>query len=473
MNRVSLAAILICLVLPSHLLGQGVELVNFFQDFTETQGANGISYVGLPSELGDNPPPLTFNAGVAFANGNQTFDGPGFFGPGGFPHVQQELSREFLALHPTQSRGVSIQYTIETTGSIRVSCDFARANDFQNAGDGVSVGIYLNDLSTPVFETSISSDHSVDATVDGDVFAGTGSVSYDQTICVQENDVLLFAVFAGDNSDAGFDITAFRGTVSSVPETMVLSELVNFFEDFSETQGDNGITYAGLPSLSGDISPLLISNPGVAFANGNQSFDGPGHFGPGGFPHVQQELSREFLALHPNSSNGTSIQYTVETTGCIRVSCDFARANDFQNAGDGVSVGIFLNDLDTPIFEASISSDHEVDATVGGDVFAGTGSVSFDETINVQENDLLLFAVFAGENTEAGFDVTAFRGTISAVTELILGDVNQDGVVDFSDIPAFIAVLQAGTFLEEADTNSDGEVNFADIPVFIAILSAS
>ena len=106
-------------------------------------------------------------------------------------------------------------------------------------------------------------------------------------------------------------------------------------------------------------------------------------------------------------------------------------------------------------------------------MFAGTGSVSFDETINVQENDLLLFAVFAGENTEAGFDVTAFRGTISAVTELILGDVNQDGVVDFSDIPAFIAVLQAGTFLEEADTNSDGEVNFADIPVFIAILSAS
>ena len=250
-------------------------------------------------------------------------------------------------------------------------------------------------------------------------------------------------------------------------------ELVNFFQDFTETQGANGISYVGLPSELGDNPPPLTFNAGVAFANGNQTFDGPGFFGPGGFPHVQQELSREFLALHPNSINGTSIQYTVETTGCIRVSCDFARANDFQNAGDGVSVGIFLNDLDTPIFEASISSDHEVDATVGGDVFAGTGSVSFDETINVQENDLLLFAVFAGENTEAGFDVTAFRGTISAVTELILGDVNQDGVVDFSDIPAFIAVLQAGTFLEEADTNSDGEVNFADIPVFIAILSAS
>ena len=57
--------------------------------------------------------------------------------------------------------------------------------------------------------------------------------------------------------------------------------------------------------------------------------------------------------------------------------------------------------------------------------------------------------------------------------DTILGDVDQDGDVDFSDIPAFIAVLQAGTFLEEADCNLDGEVNFADIPVFIAILIAN
>ena len=387
--------------------------------------------------------------------------------------MQQEFSREFLALHPGAGNGVSIQYAIETAGTIQVSGDFARANDFRFSGDGVSVGVYLNDLDTPVFESSISSDNIVDATATGDVFAGSGTVSFDQTICVQENDIILFAVFAGDNADAGFDVTAFRGTISLVADTTTSPELVNFFQDFSNIQGTNGITFSGLPDDSNSSAPALLFNAGVAFTNGTQTFDGPGFFGPGGLPHVQQESSREFLALHPSPANGVSVQYLIEATECIRISCEFARANDFRLAGDGVNVGIYLNDLDTPVFESTISSDHEVDASIGGDVFAGTGSVSFDQSIFLQEDDILLFAVFAGDNADAGFDITAFRGTISAVQELILGDTNLNGVVDFSDIPSFIDVLISGTFLEEADTNLDGEVTFADIPPFIDILVAS
>ena len=54
----------------------------------------------------------------------------------------------------------------------------------------------------------------------------------------------------------------------------------------------------------------------------------------------------------------------------------------------------------------------------------------------------------------------------------LLGDVNGDGVVDFSDIPSFISVLQSGDFLDEADINGDGRVDFADIPFFIDLLIA-
>ena len=54
----------------------------------------------------------------------------------------------------------------------------------------------------------------------------------------------------------------------------------------------------------------------------------------------------------------------------------------------------------------------------------------------------------------------------------LLGDVNQDGVIDFGDIPAFIAILQAGDFLDEADINGDGMVDFSDIPLFIELLIA-
>jgi agarase len=49
----------------------------------------------------------------------------------------------------------------------------------------------------------------------------------------------------------------------------------------------------------------------------------------------------------------------------------------------------------------------------------------------------------------------------------LLGDVNQDTVVDFSDIPPFIAILIAGDYQTEADVNEDGSVTFSDIGPFI------
>ena len=54
----------------------------------------------------------------------------------------------------------------------------------------------------------------------------------------------------------------------------------------------------------------------------------------------------------------------------------------------------------------------------------------------------------------------------------LLGDTNQDGVVDFADIPSFISILQDGGFLDEADINGDGVVDFADISFFIELLIA-
>ena len=55
--------------------------------------------------------------------------------------------------------------------------------------------------------------------------------------------------------------------------------------------------------------------------------------------------------------------------------------------------------------------------------------------------------------------------------DTILGDVNQDGVVNFLDISLFISVLSSGEFQAEADCNEDGEVSFLDIAPFIEILA--
>jgi beta-glucanase (GH16 family) len=59
---------------------------------------------------------------------------------------------------------------------------------------------------------------------------------------------------------------------------------------------------------------------------------------------------------------------------------------------------------------------------------------------------------------------------VNASDTVLLGDVNLDGMVDFSDISAFIALLMSGGYQAEADINEDGFVNFGDIPPFIAIL---
>ena len=60
---------------------------------------------------------------------------------------------------------------------------------------------------------------------------------------------------------------------------------------------------------------------------------------------------------------------------------------------------------------------------------------------------------------------------ISVTAEILLGDVNLDGVVDFLDIPPFIAILSSGEFQAEADCDGSGSVDFLDISPFVAILS--
>ena len=60
----------------------------------------------------------------------------------------------------------------------------------------------------------------------------------------------------------------------------------------------------------------------------------------------------------------------------------------------------------------------------------------------------------------------------AAVPDVLKGDVDMDGGVDFADIPPFIAVLQSGVFQAEADADCSTIVDFSDIPAFIAILQA-
>lgn len=63
--------------------------------------------------------------------------------------------------------------------------------------------------------------------------------------------------------------------------------------------------------------------------------------------------------------------------------------------------------------------------------------------------------------------------SFTSAPEIILGDCNIDGEVNFLDIAPFIenGLLASSTYLAQADCNEDGEVTFLDIAALIAILS--
>lgn len=75
-----------------------------------------------------------------------------------------------------------------------------------------------------------------------------------------------------------------------------------------------------------------------------------------------------------------------------------------------------------------------------------------------------------GNIVEAGVDAVSID-LVDCGTNVVLGDVNLDGVVDLLDVAPFVALLTNGVFQAEGDINSDGEVNLLDVTLFVELLS--
>ena len=130
-----------------------------------------------------------------------------------------------------------------------------------------------------------------------------------------------------------------------------------------------------------------------------------------------------------------------------------------------------INGEDSGSAEVTSGSDDSILYTFAGDSAGDLFGASVRGAGDVNGDGVADFIVGA-ENGGANNGGYA-RVFVSQITPtLLLGDVNLDGEVDFSDIPVFIAILQMGQFEVAADCNQDGEVNFADIPAFIDILIA-
>ena len=91
------------------------------------------------------------------------------------------------------------------------------------------------------------------------------------------------------------------------------------------------------------------------------------------------------------------------------------------------------------------------------------GEIVWQEFINDGGN-----FIFKSQNYSVGYS-----GFQDLPFNVLLGDVDRNGRVDFLDIAPFITVLATGGFQVQADIDGDGAVSFLDIQPFIIILSGS
>jgi len=95
-----------------------------------------------------------------------------------------------------------------------------------------------------------------------------------------------------------------------------------------------------------------------------------------------------------------------------------------------------------------------------------------------EDTDGSVYLIYSGRGEDAlGLVLLSGPGP---VPDVLVGDMNDDGAINFLDIPAFILALQSPEAYFEAfnldpnvvgDTSGDGAINFADIPGFITLLS--
>ena len=55
----------------------------------------------------------------------------------------------------------------------------------------------------------------------------------------------------------------------------------------------------------------------------------------------------------------------------------------------------------------------------------------------------------------------------------LIGDVNQDGVVDLLDVAPFVELLNSGEFQIEGDINGDGDITLLDVGPFVDLINGN
>ena len=359
-----------------------------------------------------------------------------------------------------RNRGGGIQFDGSTGSTLNLSNSTVTGNTTTGllAGGG---GIYIDGGDLILTNSTVSEN-----STQGDLADGGGISSGGGTVTLNNSTVSGNTTFGG--ADGG-GIFSRRGTVTLTNSTVSGNSATGDFANGGGIYGENGSGVFADNDAIVTLTNSTVSGNTADGAAGGIGFDG---FRDGGTLTVHNSI------IAGNSDNGTAPDFQV-SQGSFFVQNSIIG----DTTGSGLSAG---NNNQLNVDFTTVLETEVVDGITVPLLTDNGGSV---ETIALLANSP---AIDAGDNALAvdaagnpllndqradGFD-RIFGGTvdIGAVefepSAFVLGDVNGDGVVDFSDIPSFISILQAGDFLDEADINGDGVVDFDDISFFIELLIA-
>ena len=288
--------------------------------------------------------------------------------------------------------------------------------------------------------------------------------------------------FAADGLlEAGANASSFRIETFTVLDSAGQEVLFDF-----RSSGGNGLAGSGEPNVT-DLDPgrtgefALVDGLSLTLVD----ITAPEYDLTGAVPVEIGTLS---------GAAGDNVLTNVSGQGALGIQNPSIGNTDFDLIGEGTESSdlnpgetvTFTFDQDvvfTSIELESVQADDTFDVLVDGvAVLQTTGDDAFLDDLGglsglmIPAGSEITFAVGGILNsTASGLPSTSIRietFTVEIMGDVLKGDVDLSGVVDFSDIAPFIAVLQGGMFQAEADCDCSTIVDFADIPVFIAILQA-
>ena len=265
--------------------------------------------------------------------------------------------------------------------------------------------------------------------------------------------------FAADFGLAGSIVAgaADRTTVSGTVEIVGNATAANDFANGNQLPEGMTLTY--------DLSFTISSQDGLLTTAGGNTGNGIG-IGPDQYEAINDG---EQLVFSPGSIanvtfTGTPVDNVSFTAGdLVDVALSQFRSNNFPEATAGA---VLSNGTDTVGFGLASGS-------LASNVSIANSFPAADRFPPISMRFPLTLTADAGVSSFnlKGFELATIF-TYETSDGFLLGDVNQDGQVDFLDIAPFITLLTNGGFLNEGDINQDGTVDFLDIAPFIALLTS-